>query len=142
MIRTLDARPRSRSTPYPRGMTITAGSSIGQVARRTGLSVHALRLYERAGLFAGAVNRAANGRRVYTDQDVEWLSTCVKFRASGMPLATIARLAELVGRGPGNEDERLALLLGHEQQVLDRIAELNDSLDLIRMKVGVYREAV
>jgi len=124
------------------GTGLSTGLSIGQVAERTGLSVHTLRLYEREGLFAGAVHRAANGRRVYTDQDVEWLANCVKFRASGMPLATIRRLAELVGQGPGNEDERLALLLRHEQHVLARRAELDDSLGLIRMKIGTYREAV
>ena len=32
--------------------------SIGQVAERTGLSVHALRFYEREGLFATQMGRA------------------------------------------------------------------------------------
>ncbi len=35
--------------------------SIGQVAERTGLSVHALRFYEREGLLADPVQRAAGG---------------------------------------------------------------------------------
>jgi hypothetical protein len=37
--------------------------SIGQVAERTGLSVHALRFYEREGIFANAVRRGPDGRR-------------------------------------------------------------------------------
>ncbi|MEU4223383.1 MerR family transcriptional regulator [Nonomuraea sp. NPDC026600] len=116
--------------------------SIGQVAERTGLSVHTLRLYEREGLFASQIRRRTNGRRIYSEWDVEWLSSCMRFRASGMPLATIRRFAELIRQGPGNEDERLALLRQHQQQVLARIAELTECLNLITQKVGVYEEHV
>jgi len=116
--------------------------SIGQVAARTGLSVHTLRLYEREGLFAGRVRRRANGHRVYSERDVEWLVYCTRFRASGMPLATIRRFADLVRDGPGNEAERLALLREHEQRVTDQVAELTGCLDLIAHKVGVYEAHV
>ncbi|MFY1688286.1 MerR family transcriptional regulator [Plantactinospora sp. WMMB782] len=120
----------------------TAEFSIGQVAERTGLSVHTLRLYEREGLLTGRLRRSSGGRRVYGEWDVQWLANCTKFRASGMPLATIRRLAELVGEGPGNEAERLELLRAHRQRVLDRIAELHDCLDLISNKVSAYEDAV
>jgi DNA-binding transcriptional MerR regulator len=120
----------------------TPDLSIGQVAARTGLSVHTLRLYEREGLFAGRVRRRANGHRVYSEGDVEWLMYCTRFRASGMPLATIRRFAGLVRDGPGNEDERLALLREHEQRVSDQMAELAACLDLIAHKVGVYEEHI
>ncbi|MEO3874161.1 MerR family DNA-binding transcriptional regulator [Nonomuraea sp. B12E4] len=54
------------------------GLSIGQVAERTGLSVHALRFYEREGILVAPVRRGPGGRRLYSDRDVEWLSasTC------------------------------------------------------------------
>ena len=111
---------------------------IGQVARRTGLSVHTLRLYERAGLFASEVRRDASGRRVYSAGDVEWLANCVKFRASGMPLATISRLAQLVRDGSGNEAERLELLREHQRHITGQLTRLHDCLDLIGMKVASY----
>ena len=122
---------------------MTAASSeltIGQVSARTGLSVHALRLYEREGLFAGEVRRDGRGRRVYSAWDVQWLEYCTKFRASGMPLATIRRLAELVRQGPGNESIRLKLLREHRDLVVERIAELTACLEVISFKVGVYEE--
>jgi DNA-binding transcriptional MerR regulator len=121
-------------------MTAARELSIGQVAERTGLSVHTLRLYEREGLLTSAVRRNSSGHRVYGELDVEWLSYCTKFRASGMPLAMIRRFAELVREGPGNEDERLAILRQHQQQVISRIAELSDCLDVINHKVAVYEE--
>ncbi|MFD0970082.1 MerR family transcriptional regulator [Plantactinospora endophytica] len=95
---------------------IPAEFSIGQVARRTGLSVHTFRLYEREGLLTGHLRRDAGGRRVYLEADVQWLDNCTKFRASGMPLVTIRRLAELLSEGLGNEAERLELLREHQQR--------------------------
>lgn len=111
---------------------------IGEVARRTGLSVHALRLYERAGLLAGEVRRDETGRRVYSTWDVEWLGNCVKFRDSGMPLATISRLARLVREGTGNEAERLEVLREHQRHITAQLAQLHDCLDLINGKVAAY----
>src|SRR5690606_23871894 len=99
---------------------MTSGLRIGQVAERTGLSIHTLRLYEREGLLVGPVRRLPNGHRVYGEWDVEWLSVCAKFRASGMPLADIRRYAELLRRGPGTEAERLRLLREHREALLRR----------------------
>lgn len=114
--------------------------SIGQVAARTALSVHALRLYERQGLLAGPVRRDAAGRRTYSEADVQWLFYCTKFRASGMSLATIRRFADLARRGPDTVVERLELLLEHQQQVNAEIAELTECLDVISDKVSIYQQ--
>lgn len=116
------------------------GLTIGQAAERTGLSVHTLRFYERQGILAGAIRRGPDGRRVYTEDDLEWLQICASFRASGMPLATICRYASLVRDGTGNETERLALLREHEQRVTAQIGELTRCLDLINYKATVYSE--
>ncbi|MQY09851.1 MerR family transcriptional regulator [Actinomadura macrotermitis] len=116
------------------------GLSIGQVAEAAGVSVHALRFFEREGLFLRPIPRTGGGRRVYGAADVEWLLLCNRFRESGMPLATMRRFAGLVRSGPGNEPERLALLREHERAVQDKIAELTASLEVIRHKVAVYEE--
>ncbi|MEU1663093.1 MerR family transcriptional regulator [Streptomyces sparsogenes] len=121
---------------------ITASLSIGQIAERTGLSVHALRFYEREGLFVNAVRRGPGGRRVYSEDDVNWLTVCIILRASGMPLPTLRRYADLVREGAGNEEERLTLMREHQENVISQIGRLNESLDLIRFKVGVYEDLV
>ncbi|CAM5254739.1 MerR family transcriptional regulator [Streptomyces californicus] len=114
--------------------------SIGEVARRSGLSVHALRFYEREGLFANPVRRLSNGRRVYHEEDLEWLAVCTKLRSSGMSLEAIRQYVELARQGPGNEHERLALLRRHEKDVEARIQELNEALNVMRYKVGIYED--
>ncbi len=118
------------------------GLSIGQVAERTGLSVHALRFYEREGLLADPVRRESNGRRVYSEDDVDWLAMCIKFRSSGMPLDTIRRYTELVRLGSGNEQDRLDLLRGHQDSITAQIEDLQESLRVITHKVTIYEEHV
>nr|WP_218119972.1 MerR family DNA-binding transcriptional regulator [Actinopolyspora mzabensis] len=44
-----------------RGNDAAAGMSIGEVAERTGLSVHTLRFYERQELLLSAVRRSSGG---------------------------------------------------------------------------------
>jgi DNA-binding transcriptional MerR regulator len=119
---------------------VTSGLSIGQVADRTGLSVHALRFYEREGILAFPIGRALGGRRVYSEQDIEWLTVCTTLRASGMPLPVIRQYADLVRQGAGNEEERLALLRQHQQQVISQIQALTDCLGVISSKVRVYED--
>src|SRR5215210_8829465 len=119
---------------------IASNLSIGEVAERTGLSVHALRFYEREGILAHPVRRGLNGYRVYTEQDLDWLRICSSLRDSGMPLAGIRRYAELIRQGPGNEQERLDLLRQHRERVIAQIDDLNRCLDLVSWKVSVYED--
>ncbi|WP_328994185.1 MerR family transcriptional regulator [Kribbella sp. NBC_01245] len=124
-------------------MTDTAVElSIGEVAAQTGLSVHALRFYEREGILASPVRRNSSGRRVYSLHDVEWLNLCIILRASGMPLPAIRRYTELVRDGSGNEKDRLDLLRQHQEDVRAQIAKLTECLDLITFKVGIYEDLV
>jgi DNA-binding transcriptional MerR regulator len=114
---------------------------IGEVARRTGLSVHALRFYEREGLLISQhVARGTGGHRRYSPREVYWLRICLKLRASGMPLAKIRRFAELVRDGPGNEEQRLELLREQRRHVETQLAELEECLQIIDRKVGVYEQ--
>ncbi len=116
--------------------------TIGQAAQRTGLSVHALRFYERESLFATPVTRTPDGRRAYTEDDLEWLDLCVKLRSSGMPVAAIRRYAELVSEGPGNEEHRLTILREHQQALTDQIDALTACLEMINFKVQIYSDSL
>ncbi|MFE9251895.1 MerR family transcriptional regulator [Streptomyces sp. NPDC007088] len=116
------------------------GLAIGSVSEATGMSVHALRFFEREGLFLREIPRSAGGQRIYEQADVDWLVLCNRFRASGMPIAVIRQFAELVRTGPGNEPDRLELLREHERNVRARIDELTACLDVIHTKVVVYEQ--
>jgi DNA-binding transcriptional MerR regulator len=112
--------------------------TIGEVSALTGLTTHTLRFYEQEGLFVAPVRRDSSGRRVFTQNEVQWLKVCVKLRSSQMPLPDIRHYAQLVLAGPGNEVERLAILQQHEQRVQQQVADLNEALDVIHRKVEIY----
>jgi DNA-binding transcriptional MerR regulator len=116
-----------------------AGLSIAEASRRTGVSVHTLRYYERAGLVVTPIDRTAGGRRRYHQLDLKWIVVCTKLRATGMPIKSIRRYAQLVAAGPGNEKERLALMEAHRADVTAKLAEIQENLKLIDHKIDVYR---
>jgi DNA-binding transcriptional MerR regulator len=134
----LEVKPRPETDkPIPQ-----AGLSIAEAARRTGVSVHTLRYYERAGLAVTPPDRTTGGRRRYQRLDLEWITVCTRLRATGMPIKTIRRYAQLVSAGHGNEQERLALMEAHRADVLAKLDELQENLQLIDHKIDVYRGRV
>jgi DNA-binding transcriptional MerR regulator len=133
----LEVKPQP--VPGPARSDPQAGLSIAEAARRTGVSAHTLRYYERAGLVVTPVGRTAGGRRRYQQQDLNWITICTKLRATGMPIKTIRRYAQLVSAGPGNEQERLALMEAHRADVTAKLAEIQENLKIIDHKINVYR---
>ena len=128
------AEPKVRPSSVP-----AEGVTIAEAARRTGVSVHTLRYYERAGLVISPVDRTSGGRRRYRELDLKWIIICTKLRATGMPIQGIRRYADLVAAGPGNEEERLALLEAHRADVRAKLAEIQENLKIIDHKIDVYR---
>jgi DNA-binding transcriptional MerR regulator len=136
----LEVKPQPES--WPSRSDSQAGLSIAEAARRTGVSAHTLRYYERAGLVVTPIDRTAGGRRRYQQLDLDWITVCTRLRATGMPIRAIRRYAQLVCAGRGNEQERLALLEAHRAEVAAKLAELQESLKLIDHKIDVYRGRV
>jgi DNA-binding transcriptional MerR regulator len=133
----LEVKPRpapdsARSGPH-------AGLTIAEAVRRTGVSAHTLRYYERAGLVITPVDRTQGGSRRYRAEDLKWIKICTSLRATGMPIKDIRRYAQLVRAGPGNEQGRLALMEEHRAAVLARLAEVQENLKVIDHKIDVYR---
>ncbi len=113
--------------------------TIADAARVSGISSHALRYYERAGLL-DPVDRNESGHRRYGDDDLERIRFLTKLRATGMPIREVRRYAELIKRGADSHAERLALLEAHRRAVVAQLEETAKNLDLIEWKINFYRE--
>ena len=114
--------------------------SIGEAAAKCGLSQHTLRWYERIGLL-GTIERGGDGRRRFSDRDLDWLSLLTKLRATGMPVRDMQRYAELVRSGAG-EAERLELLKKHRDEVRRALASQRECLKLLDAKIHHYANCV
>jgi DNA-binding transcriptional MerR regulator len=110
--------------------------TIGEAAEKCGLSQHTLRWYERIGLLA-PIERGSDGRRRFSDGDLDWLSLITKLRATGMPVRDMQRYAGLVRSGAG-QAERLELLKRHREQVRRAIASQRECLKLLDAKITYY----
>ena len=74
------------SFPKPReGML-----KIGETARRLGISVQAIRLYESEGLLISF--RSQGGTRWYSEEDIEWIAEIKRMVCSGLNFEGIRRL--------------------------------------------------
>jgi DNA-binding transcriptional MerR regulator len=116
------------------------GWTTRQAAEKCGMSQHTLRWYERIGLLS-RVDRTADGRRRFSDSDLDWLMLISKLRATGMPVREMQRYAGLVRSGAG-EQERIDLLEQHRERVRVALAEQQECLALLDTKIGTYRRSV
>jgi DNA-binding transcriptional MerR regulator len=114
--------------------------TIGEAAAKCGLTQHTLRWYERIGLL-GSIERGGDGRRRFSEGDLDWLSLLTKLRATGMPVRDMQRYAELVRSGAGHE-ERLELLKRHRGQVRRDLAAQRECLKLLDAKITSYEGRV
>ncbi|GAA0375738.1 MerR family transcriptional regulator [Bacillus horti] len=112
--------------------------TIQEVAKRTGLTLHTLRYYERIGLM-DPIKREANGHRSYNEDDLEWITILLHLRSTGMPISEMQRFANLVRDGHSTISERRELLEGHEQKLQLRLKEIKSTLKILDKKISHYR---
>ncbi|MFT4069096.1 MerR family transcriptional regulator [Paraburkholderia sp.] len=98
--------------------------NASEAARRLGVSIKALRLYEQQGLVTPG--RTAAGYRVYGPGDMGRAAEIVALRALGLSLAQVARVLDGDPRGLG------AALAAHETVLDNQIHELVRKLDKVR----------
>jgi DNA-binding transcriptional MerR regulator len=110
---------------------------IGDLARRTGLSAHTIRYYERIGLLPRAL-RDGSRQRAYDESILAWIEFIGRLKTTGMPIREMLRYAALRARGAATEPERRALLERHREQVRARIAELQSCLLALDNKIAGY----
>ncbi|MBV7453774.1 MerR family transcriptional regulator [Acidovorax sp. sif1233] len=112
--------------------------TINDVVRRTGLTAHTLRYYERAGLIA-PVARAAGGQRRYAAADMEWIGFLLRLRETRMPIGQMQAFARLRGEGDATVPQRRAMLQAHLNDVQAAIAAMQQSAQVLQAKIAHYR---
>ena len=114
---------------------------IGDLARRTGLSAHTIRYYERIKLLPYA-SRASSQHREYDASILSWIDFIGRLKTTGMPIRDMLRYARLRERGPVTEEDRRILLEEHRAKVRAHVAELQACLAVLDTKIAGYADAV
>jgi DNA-binding transcriptional MerR regulator len=111
---------------------------IGEVSRRSGLSIDTLRFYEKRGLIDPPWREG--GRRDYDEAILTWVDFLKALKATGMPLADVETYARLRRNGEATSAHRRQMLEQQRERVAQKIAELADCLRLLDFKIANYRD--
>jgi DNA-binding transcriptional MerR regulator len=112
---------------------------IGELAKRSGLSAHTIRYYERIGLLPYA-DRDRSSRRDYDASILTWIEFLGRLKATGMPIREMLRYAALREKGTGTEAQRRELLDQHRTRVRAHVAELQACLLVLDAKIAGYAD--
>lgn len=115
--------------------------SIGQMAKKLGLTTATLRYYEKEGLLP-FVERTSGGIRQFTEKDFEWLMIIDCLKKTGMPLKDIRSFIEMVNQGDSTIENRLNLIQKQKKSVENQLAELAEILKVLEFKEWFYATAL
>ena len=113
---------------------------IGEIANKTNLPASTLRYYEKKGLLK--VDRDKNGRRYYTESDIEWIKFIRRLKETGMLIKDIQHYSELRYVGSITIPERLQILQLHRNYVLEQQLKWTEYLQNLDDKIEFYQQSI
>ena len=112
-----------------------------QVCEATGLTYEGLKFYCNQGLVPN-VKRDANNRRVFDERDVEWIKSLTCLKRCDMSIQEMKEYLELCLQGPASIPERKVMLATKRERLVERLAEVQASIDYIDWKQGFYNDVL
>lgn len=109
------------------------------VEKIVGINSSAMRYYEKEGILP-IIKRDANGSRMYTDENIEWLRFIKLLRATDMSIENIKNYVYLFNQGHSTIEKRRNILSEHKKSIKNEIRIKLDCLEQINYKLGVYDE--
>lgn len=113
---------------------------IGEISKKTGLSISTLRYYDKHGLLQN-IDRSNGGIRKFDDKDLEALRIILCLKTSGMKISEIKQFMDWCNEGDATIDKRLNMFYEQEKNINKQIDILNKSLKLIKFKQWYYETA-
>ncbi|WP_375600323.1 helix-turn-helix domain-containing protein [Devosia sp. Naph2] len=114
---------------------------IGDLGRRTGVNIETIRYYERVGVLPRP-ERLDNGRRVYTDADVQRLEFIRHARELGFDLQSVQTLLALQEQPGASCADASRIAEGQLEEVEIRIARLQSLRTELSRMVTECRKGV
>ncbi|MFS0604911.1 MerR family transcriptional regulator [Peribacillus frigoritolerans] len=111
--------------------------SMKYVVENLNVSANTLRFYETEGILKD-ISRDSNGRRIYNDQNIEWIKFIRSLRLTGMPISKIKEYVELYELGDETFYQRKEMMMQHKIEVQNKLNENLKHLEVISYKVAMY----
>ncbi|PNR98001.1 MerR family transcriptional regulator [Petrotoga olearia] len=114
--------------------------TIGEIAKKVNVSPHTLRFYAKEGLLP-FVERSESGIRMFKDEDFQWLMIIECLKKAGMPIKDIKTLIDLTMEGDSTIEQRLEIFKRQKESLEKQIAQLQETLKLLKYKCWYYETA-
>jgi DNA-binding transcriptional MerR regulator len=103
---------------------------IGQLAKKAGVTVRAIRYYESLGLLKDK-DRGEGGQRIFSDKDLVYLERIKQLKKYGLSLDEIAEIIRMGEQDVTGEKRRLELLKQYREKLSKAIQRRKGLDDLI-----------
>ena len=115
--------------------------TIAEVSKKYELSADTLRYYERIGLVP-PVPRNKSGIRDYDTESCQWVELMKCMRSAGVQIEALIEYVALFQQGDETIGARKALLIEQRDQLVERMAEMQRSLDRLNDKNERYDQGL
>ncbi len=111
--------------------------TIGDAAAKLGMPASTIRFYEKNGLIPNQ-QRSSDGRRLFDEDDLEWMRFVERLKVSGMPIREIREYIQLYMEGDSTIEERRRIVYERRTAIDKQLEELQLARDFIEYKCWFY----
>ena len=115
--------------------------TISQAAKKTGISAHTLRYYDKEGILP-FIDKNAAGVRIFKDSDFEFLYIINILKSTGMTLKRIKQYIEWCMAGDSMLEKRLEVVRKHKEDIEKQMEDLRKSKEAMDYKIWYYETAI
>ena len=115
--------------------------TIAEVSKQYDISADTLRYYERIGLLP-PVPRNKSGIRDYDEASCGWIELMKCMRAAGVQIEALIEYVALFQQGDSTINARKEILMEQRDQLMERMADMQQSLDRLNHKIERYEQVL
>ncbi|WP_461538429.1 MerR family transcriptional regulator [Spongorhabdus nitratireducens] len=114
---------------------------IGELSKKSGISVDTLRFYERKGLLKPSRTGTTNNYRYFKQQDLARLELITKAKSLGFTLTEVSGMLSRVEGNELSDDEKHAVIdekIAQIEAKMQELKEIHQMLTTIRGSLGTH----
>jgi DNA-binding transcriptional MerR regulator len=115
--------------------------TMKDVCRETGMAYETLKFYCNEGLIPN-VKRNQNNYRVFDDRDIAWIKSLSCLKNCGMSIQEMREYIDLCLKGAASIPERKVILAQKREELLIKMAEVQECIDYIDNKQLFYDDVL
>ena len=115
--------------------------TITEISQRFGITTDTIRYYERIKLIP-PIKRNSNGIRNFTEEDCNWIYFIKQLRSAGISIETLVEYVSLFQEGISTVGARKELLIEQLRIVENRMKEIQETYERLKLKVDGYEERI